>query len=101
MGDEGMMTGTGIWTWDPKAKVYRTWHFDNFGGVGVGSVKYDEDADTWYFKGKDNNPYSGKKSAGNGWIKFTDANTQEWGWTEFDSWGFKKTMEIEGVSRRK
>ena len=101
MGDEGTATDTSFWTWDSKAKVYRTWHFDSWGGSGAGTMKYDAEADTWYFQGKERNPYMGKSSSGKGWTRFTDANTQEWSWTEFDSWGLKKTMEIEGVSRRK
>lgn len=101
MGDEDKMSGMGIWTWDPKAKKYRMWHFDSLGGSGVGTMTYDEEDDTWYFEGQGHNPYKGEKTVGEGWSKFTDANTQEWHWTEWGPWKLKKIMEGEGVSRRK
>lgn len=101
MGDEGVMKGLSVMTWDPKAKKYCSWGFDNYGYRGTATMTYDAATKTWHFKGKSANPLTGEKSIGKGSSVMIDDNTQEWSWTERDSWGLKTLMEIKGTSRRK
>ena len=101
MGDEGTMKGIGLWTWDAKAKKYRTWWFDNYGGVYTGTARYDEDEAKWHMTFKTSYSATGAKTVGEGTSKMLSDGTMEWNYTEWDSLRLKKIMEGKGISRRK
>jgi len=62
-------------TFDPEAKVYRSWYFDAAGGIPRGSVTgtWDEKATTMRWRGTDE---AGNKSVGT--HHFIDKDRQEW-----------------------
>jgi hypothetical protein len=62
-------------TYDPAAKIYRTWYFDAAGGMPRGSTlgTWDEKARTMTWTGTDEN---GFKSVGK--VKIVDKDTHEW-----------------------
>jgi len=99
--EEGRMTGLDVWTWDPKAKKYRYWGFDNHGYYGIGTATYDEDTRTWHFKGKSYEPATGEKYVGEGTSKMVDDDTQDWEFSIWDGWKLQKFMEFKGTSRRR
>lgn len=99
MGEFGKMLGKGFWTYDPKAKKYRTWWFDSYGAVGHGTAKYSEKTRTWRFKAKSKGPMG--KSIGKGTATFVDDDTVDWTWGEWDSTGLFKVMEMTGTNKRK
>lgn len=100
MGDDEMK-GLAIWTWDAKAKKYRTWSFDNGGYQESATAKYDQETRTWHFKGKSGNTVTGKKSVGKGSSQMVDDDTQEWNYTVWDGWKLRKLMEFKGTSHRR
>ena len=95
----GMFHGMGIYMYDPKAKAYRTGWLDNEGGMSHGRMTYDAGTQMWKTKGMSEKLASGAKSKGEGWMKMVDANTIEWGGTEYDAHG-NKIMDMKGTSRR-
>ena len=100
-GDENAMRGLAIWTWDAKAKKYRTWSFDNSGYQDSATAKYDQETRTWHFKGKSRNTVTGKSSVGKGSAQMVDDDTQEWNYTVWDGWKLRKLMEFKGTTHRK
>jgi hypothetical protein len=108
--DRWFLVGTGVmsmeefddmysietWTYDPKAKKYRSTWVGSMGMVGIGDGKYDEDTNTWHMKGTGYGP--GGKTTSKGWMKFTDPDTMEWWWAEY--YGLMKTMEMTGTGKR-
>lgn len=103
MGQEGgKMTGVGLWTWDPQARKYRTWWFDNYGAVNQGTASYDEGSDTWRMKGKAHYAGRGKTTAYEGTSRMIDDDTITWEYTEWASpWKLNKLMHIKGTSHRR
>lgn len=99
MGELGKMKGAGLWTYDPKAKKYRTWWFDSHGETGHGTATYCEETKTWKFKARGRSPWG--KTIGKGTATFVDDNTVEWTWTQWDGSGLFKTMEMTGTNKRK
>jgi hypothetical protein len=100
MGQDQKMHGTGVWWWDGQAKVYRNQWYDSFGSVGEGTIRWDDDAQTWRMKGKSCSSVDGSRTVGEGWIRFEGPNRQNWHWTEWNSWKTKKLFEMDGVSKR-
>jgi hypothetical protein len=101
LGEQGKAIGVGIWTWDPKAKKYRLWAFDNYGYCETGTATYDEDSRTWRLKTKSRNPGTGESYVGEGTLTMPDDDTQEWEFTYWDDWKLNKCFEMAGTSRRK
>lgn len=102
MGDEMEMSGMAFWGWNADEGKYQSWWFDSMGTTGMGYAKYDEKTDTWTMESKGTDPMSGKPSWGAGTIKFTDANSMEGTWKEWDNalkWG--DAMEMTFKSTRK
>ncbi len=99
-GGMGNMTGTEYWTWDAAAKKFRTWWFDNWGGVAHGSAKYDAKNKVWRIHGSARSTLSGRKSVQKGTMTVVDDNTIKWTWSEYDSLGLFKMFEMTGVNRR-
>ena len=85
MGEHGTMEGVEVWTWDSRAKTYRTWWFSSIGEYAQGTAEYDEESGEWLTKGAGTNPMTGKPSYGKGTIKIADDNSMEWTWTEWDN----------------
>ena len=100
-GDEQPTKGLAVWTWDPEDKEFRAFWTGSHGGWGHGSIRYDEKTDTWHMTAHSENPYNGMKTVGEGTVKFPDANTQEWSYTEWGPWKMKKLFEMKGTSHRK
>lgn len=101
MEEERDKRGMMVVTWDPKAAKYRFWSFSNWGDRGMGTMTYDEQAQTWHFTGESQNPATGKKRLGKGTMKCVDADTQEWTFTVRDCLGLRKVKEGTETSRRR
>ena len=102
MGDDKFV-GIGLWTWDTSHNRYRIWWFDNSGSAAEGWATYDEADKSWHHESSGENAMAGKRTYGTGSTRFTDANTMEWTWKEWDN-GFKwgePIMEMSGTSHRK
>ena len=99
MGELGGMTGLGVWTWDAKAKKYRSSWADDWGTTGRATAKYDDETRTWTMKAKGTGPMG--KSVGKGTATFVGDDTVEWTWTEWDSLHLMKVFEGKGTSKRK
>ena len=99
MGELGKMSGLGLYTWDPKWKVYRTWYFNSWGECAKGKMHYDESTNTWHMKAKGKGAMGCSVSEGT--AKFTDENTIEWTWAEWDKFKLSKHVEGTGTSKRK
>lgn len=100
MGEGERMTAIGIWTWDDKAKKYRSWWFDSHGGQGTGESEYDEENGEWEMTSRSRNPLTGHQTYGEGEVRFLSDDTMEWDFTEWDSLKITKIMEMKGSSRR-
>jgi len=102
MGEMGKMKMCARWAYDPKAKKYRVWMFDDWGQQGVGTAKYVEKDRKWYFTARSKGTLG--STFGRGCAKFVDDNTIEMTWSEWASWDiFRlfKFMEMTGTSKRK
>ncbi len=101
MGEMGTMKGVGVWSWDSRAKKYRTWWFDDFGGTGTGTITYREACNCWCMSVRGNSPMGSTR--GKGCITFKDDETMEWTWQEWPAWdlfGLFKFMDMSGTSKR-
>jgi len=99
-GDMGKMNGVAIWTWDPKAKKYRTFWADSMGSTAVGTGRYNEATKTWHMKGKGHGPMGTTHARGT--AKMIDDKTVEWCYKEgFGPFGMIKFMEMNGTSKKK
>jgi hypothetical protein len=100
MGEMGRMHGMAVWTWDEKAKVYRTFWADSMGESDVGTARYNEKTKTWHMKSSGSGPMG--KSRGFGTAKVIDDKTMEWHWVErAGPFGMFKAMEMTGTSKKK
>ncbi len=99
MGELGEMTGVEHWTYDTHDKKFRSTWIDTMGSIGAGKSWHDAKTDTWHMRATSHGPFG--KSTGKGQVKFIDANTMEWTWTEYSMGGLMKTMEMSGTSRRR
>ena len=99
MGDLGETTGLETWTYDIKAKKFRSTWTDSMGAIGMGTSRYDEKNKTWHMQAKGYGPWG--TSTGKGSVKMIDDNTMEWTWAEYAMGGLMKTMDMTGTSRRK
>ena len=100
---EGMgdMKGLGVWTWDARAKKYRTWWFDNFGVAGQGTLTYSKASDCWFMTVRGKSAMGSTRGAG--CITFKDKDTMEWTWKEWPAWdllGLFNFMDMKGTSTR-
>ena len=84
------------WTYDTKAKCYRSTWVDTMGMLGIGESRYDEKTDTWHSTAISYGPWG--KSNMKGTMHFLDADYMEWEWTEY--MGLSKTMEMSGTGKR-
>lgn len=96
MGELDAMQGTGAWTYDTRSKKYRSIWVDTTGSIGTGESWIDKTG-TWQFCGTSQGAWG--KTWGKGYIKFVDAGTMEWAFTEYS--GLMKTTEWTGTSRRR
>jgi hypothetical protein len=94
MGEE-KMTGTGVWTWDRKARKYRTWWFESNGQVAEGVCRYDAGTKTWKFRGE------GMIGPQTGTATLKDPNTTEWTHVEWTPTRLRKIVDMKGTSRRR
>ena len=100
MNDGKQMQGMGLWTWDPKAKRFRNWWFDDWSGTGMGTSKYCPQCRTFCFKGKSKNMAMGFSTVGEGCMQMVDDNTLEWCWKERIPWTPFTIFEMSGTSKR-
>lgn len=100
MGQMGKMSGISIMTWDANAKKFRSHWYDSWGTVSEGEMWKDAKTGEWVMKSKGRNPMTGEATCGTGTIKLIDGNKMEWNFTEYDGWGFKKTMSMKGTSTK-
>ena len=84
------------WSWDAKAKKYRTWSFSDWGECGDGLAWFDPaDANIMYFKGTVGG--EGGKRHGSGKMTFISDDTYDWAYAER---GPEGRMEFKGTSKR-
>ncbi len=97
MGPDERMHYMEFWTWDDKAKKYRTWSFTDWGQTGDGWAWFDAaDGNTIQLKGTSVDA-DGSKHHGQGKMTFLDDGRYEWDWTER---GPEGKMAFKGVSNR-
>ena len=101
VGDDSRFAGLQVWVWDAKAGKYRTYYFDNAGGISEGTVKYDDTTATWHMKWTNRNTTTGERTVGERTVRMPDDVTWEWDHTEWDGFKLVKSMEMKGVSRKK
>jgi len=94
--DEMVMSGMETWAYDAAAKKYRSAWVDNMGGMSHGEATYDAETDTFHMKGTGHGAFG--DTSVKGWVKFTDANHNEWWFAEY--MGLTKTMEMTGTGKR-
>lgn len=85
-----------FWTWDAKAKKYRTWYFSDWGEFGVGTAEFEPDGDTLTMKSTSTGP-EGKTRRGKGTMRFEGDGAYKWCWSEKGPDG---KMEFKGTSTR-
>jgi len=84
------------YTYDIRAKKYRSTWADSMGMMGVGQSTYNEKTRTWCWRSTNHTPWG--QSCMEGKMRFLDDNTAEWSFTE--SMGLSKTMQMTGKSKR-
>lgn len=99
MGDLGEMKAVETWAYDAKSKVFRTSWVDSMGSTGTGTARRDAKTGIWHMRAVTRGPFG--KSSAKGTVKFIDANTNEWTWTEYVMGGLIKTVEMKGTARKK
>lgn len=90
----------GIWTWDERKEVYRSWFFDSMGSQGAGTAKYDPETNSWKIKAKGRGAIG--RTKGRGTMRFS-GDTIEWTWKEYSGWDVFRLitlMDMKGVSTR-
>ncbi len=97
--DLGEMQGVETWTYDAHSKKFRSTWVDSMGSVGAGTARHDDKTNTWYMRATSHGPFG--KTWIKGQVRSVDDNTMEWDWAEYAMWGFFKTMEMSGTSRRR
>ncbi len=81
MGPDERMNYIEVWTWDAKAKKYRTWFFTDWGEHGTGAAEFEPDGDTLTMTGTAIGT-DGKKRRGKGMMRFEGDDTYKWCWSE-------------------
>ena len=99
MDELGDMQGMAIYTYDAKAKKYRTTWVDSYGTLGVGTGRYDEKTKTWHMKSTNHTPFGKTKMTSE--ARWVDDDTMDWTMTEYMMGGLIKTMEMKGTAKRK
>ncbi|MEK6643399.1 MAG: hypothetical protein AABZ08_05775 [Planctomycetota bacterium] len=98
---ESMETAMTVRTWNPHAKVYRSWYFSSHGTVGHSKMTYDSATKTWRAQTKNVDPETCEPVRGEMVIKLTDPATMDWTYDEWDGLKLKKLVEMKGVSKRR
>lgn len=99
MGPLGPMSGTSVWTWDPKARKYRMWWFDSFGETATGTAVYKEATKSWRIHTRGRNAWCNIVNRGT--ITLDNDGSLHWTWTQWDAWHIWKISRMSGTSRRK
>jgi len=97
MGEGQRMSYVEYWTWDAKAKKYRTYYFSDWGESGQGWAWFEPDGETMHFKGTVVDA-EGATKRGKGMLTFIDDDTHEWSWKE--TGGPMGKMEFKGRAKR-
>ena len=87
-----------IWSYDTRAKRFRTAYVDSTGTTMIGTARYNATTNTWYCCATSHGPAGTRSARGHVW--FPDPDTMQWDWTEFSMAGLRKSMELTGVCRR-
>ncbi|HEY3245508.1 MAG TPA: hypothetical protein VGM03_19365 [Phycisphaerae bacterium] len=98
MGDMGKHVGLGFWSWDSKARVFRTAYSNNHGEFGEGTVTYDENSRIWHMKGREHGLMG--DSVGEGTFKMVGPDSMEWNFTMWDGLKLRKLATMTGTSKR-
>ena len=84
------------WSYDTKAKKYRSFWADTMGMSGIAECTYDEKNRTWAWSATSYGPWG--QSSISGTMCMKDDNTVEWRMVESQGW--MKVMEMTGTSKR-
>lgn len=93
------MHGHEVWTYDVKAKKFRSVWTDTMGAMGYGTSKYNPETKTWKMHAVSHGPMG--KSTMNGTVTFVDDNTMKFEAKEKAMFGLVTVMEWEGTATRK
>jgi hypothetical protein len=96
MEEMGVKKGGEAWTYDSKAKVYRSVYVEEGGTSGYGTATYDAGTRTWHMHSKSFGGMGDGEFKGE--AKVLDANTIQWTGAAYA--GLSKVMEFDGTSRR-
>jgi hypothetical protein len=96
MGDGRRIRYVEYITWDPKAKKYRNWWFNDWGSHGQGGMAFDPDETTLRVKTETVNA-QGAPTHRERTMTLVDDNTMEWTWSEDGPMG---KIKLKGTSRR-
>lgn len=92
------LSGTMIWTWDPRARTFRIFRVDGYPVTGVGTARFDQANATWKLRVDARLPQLDAVARGS--IEVIDKDTLKWNWQEWDALGFVEIVNMKGFSRR-
>ena len=94
-------TSMAVRSWDPHAKVFRSWYFDSDGMVGHSKMTYAAAARVWHVQTKGADAVTCEPVVGEMTIRQPDARTMEWTFTQWNELRTQKKVEMKGRSMRK
>ncbi len=94
------MKGIAVTMYDAKAGKFRSYMFDDWGTVGIGTMQYDADEDEWESKGKSHDYTHGGTTSWEGEMRLIGADKMEWSHEGYVGLIPMKVYEITGVSER-
>jgi len=96
MGDDAKVNFVEYWTWDAKAKKYRSWFFNEWGEFAQGTATASADGNTFTMRGS-STLADGSTKRSHGSLILVNNDTMEWTMTMTGPMG---KMTIKGVSKR-
>ncbi len=102
LGELGNIKELRVWTWDERAKRFHIHGADSAGGIGAGTVTFDEKSASWRFKWLRRTPLGDIRSRGK--MKMTNEDTIDWTWEDWPAWdviGLFKVAHMQGTNRRR
>lgn len=99
MEELGKIKVTWVWSYDGRAKKYRTWWFIGIGETVTGTATFDGPAQVWTEKGKSRSELG--NSTYRGTMRIMDDDTVECDYTQRTFLGLVKLADYKGTMRRK
>ena len=99
--DGAEQSAMAVRTWDPHARLFRSWYYDNHGMVGQSTMTWSPASHTWTVHTENADPQTCLPTVGEMTIRQVDPGRQDWHFIEYDKATHKKRLEMTGVSPRK